>query len=92
MQQQLLELKYYLINFIKNYKNTGVVICGPNFPTNKLTFTTDFHIHIKVSKQILIEVFSLFVDWIKKIWSESSKYVLNIRDSNESHNYSCSIG
>jgi len=38
-----------------NNQKSGVVICGPNFPTDKITFEADFHIHIKISKQLLIE-------------------------------------
>lgn len=31
----------------------GIVICGVSFPTDKLLFTVDFHIQIKLSKQNL---------------------------------------
>lgn len=36
-------------------REDGVIVCGPYFPTNKLKFTPDFHIHIKISKQLLID-------------------------------------
>lgn len=36
-------------------QSKGVILCGPYFPTKKLQFETDFHIQIKVPKQILIE-------------------------------------
>lgn len=40
---------------INRHKSDGVVICGPYFPLDKLKFESDFHIHIKISKQQLIE-------------------------------------
>lgn len=42
-------------DIVTKNESSGVVICGPYFPDNKLTFKTDFHIHIKISKQTLIE-------------------------------------
>lgn len=39
---------------IKNMES-GVIICGPYFPTDVLSFTPDFHINIKISKQQLIQ-------------------------------------
>jgi uridine kinase len=36
-------------------KSNGVVICGPYFPSDKITHNINFHIQIKVAKQILIE-------------------------------------
>ena len=46
---------------IIKYKNTGVVVCGPYFPTNKLKFKPNFHIHIKIPKQQLIETRKKFI-------------------------------
>lgn len=40
---------------IEDSQKTGVVVCGPNFPEDKITFNPNFHIHIKISKQLLIE-------------------------------------
>ena len=40
---------------INQNKINGVVVCGPYFPTNVLTFKPSFHIDIKISKQILID-------------------------------------
>lgn len=40
---------------VNKYKSEGVVISGPYFPSNKLDFQPDFHIHIKVPKQMIIE-------------------------------------
>lgn len=40
---------------INDNKQNGVIISGSYFPTNKLNFNPDFHINIKVSKQILVE-------------------------------------
>lgn len=36
-------------------QSNGVILTGPYFPTTKLKFDANFHIQIKVSKQILIE-------------------------------------
>lgn len=40
---------------VAKHKSTGVVVCGPYFPSNKLDVDANFHIQIKVSKQTLIE-------------------------------------
>jgi len=40
---------------VNKNKTNGLVICGSYFPTDKLKFTQDFHIHVKISKQKLIE-------------------------------------
>lgn len=40
---------------IDKYKSSGVVICGPYFPECEITSNVNFHIQIKVPKQILIE-------------------------------------
>lgn len=40
---------------VEKYKNRGVVLCGAYFPSDKITSNVDFHIHIKISKQQIIE-------------------------------------
>lgn len=39
-------------SLINDNKSNGVVVCGPYFPANILV---DFHVHIKIQKQYLIE-------------------------------------
>lgn len=38
---------------VNNKKQKGVVVVGPVFPTDKLAFVPDYHIHLKISKQRL---------------------------------------
>lgn len=38
---------------VNELKQNGVVVMGNVFPTDKLEFKTDFHIHLKISKQEL---------------------------------------
>ena len=40
---------------IEEIKSDGVVVSGFAFPKDKLNFTVDFHIHIKISKDDLIK-------------------------------------
>ena len=40
---------------VNDNKANGIVLCGPYFPLEKIKFESDFHIQIKVPKQILIE-------------------------------------
>lgn len=40
---------------VNKMKSEGVILCGAYLPTNKLDFKPDFHLHIKISKQKLIE-------------------------------------
>jgi thymidylate kinase len=40
---------------VNKYKGEGVVVYGPYFPLNHLKFSPNFHIHVKISKQKLIE-------------------------------------
>jgi tRNA A37 threonylcarbamoyladenosine biosynthesis protein TsaE len=42
-------------NKVNEFKEKGIVVCGPYFPTDKLKFEVDFHINIKISKQQLIQ-------------------------------------
>jgi len=42
-------------NEVNANKQNGVIVCGPYFPQNKLKFSPSFHIHIKVSKQQILE-------------------------------------
>jgi hypothetical protein len=57
------------INEIANSKKEkGLIICGPYFPTHKLKFSVDyFHIHIKTSKENLI--------------NSREKYILDNKDN-----------
>lgn len=41
--------------FILENKDKGIIIYGDMFPKSKLNFTPDFHVHIKISKEKLIE-------------------------------------
>ena len=38
-----------------NKSNKNLIIIGPYFPTDKLKFTQDIHVHLKISKQKLLE-------------------------------------
>lgn len=38
---------------INDFKKDGVVVIGNVFPTDKLQFKTDFHVHLKITKQEL---------------------------------------
>jgi len=40
---------------INNKKKEGIIIVGFAFPIEKLEFSPDFHLHVKISKQNLIE-------------------------------------
>lgn len=40
---------------VNRNKKDGVIVCGAYLPTNKLDFKPDFHLHIKISKQKLME-------------------------------------
>jgi hypothetical protein len=40
---------------VESNKKFGLVVCGMAFPTDKLTFVPDLHIHIKISKQNCLE-------------------------------------
>ena len=40
---------------INNNKKEGIIISGFSFPKNKLTFNTDFHVHLKITKDDLIQ-------------------------------------
>jgi hypothetical protein len=46
---------------VNENKNKGVVLCAPYFPTKLLEFNSSFHIHIKITKQHLIESRKKFV-------------------------------
>lgn len=43
-------------------QTNGIVVSGCYFPLNKIKFDTDFHIHIKVPKQTLIEKRTKFAE------------------------------
>jgi cytidylate kinase len=40
-------------NEINKKKKDGIVVIGSVFPTDKLNFKPDFHVHLKISKQLL---------------------------------------
>src|SRR3989344_2296183 len=40
---------------VNEVKENGVVISGIAFPKNKLDFQPDFHIHVRISKRMLVE-------------------------------------
>jgi len=40
---------------VNESKKEGLIVCGDYFPTEKLEFKTDFHLHVKLSKQKLME-------------------------------------
>ena len=46
---------------VDKYKENGVVLYGSYIPTNKITFSPDFHIHVKISKQNLIDARRTFI-------------------------------
>jgi hypothetical protein len=46
---------------VEKEKETGVVLYGSYIPTNKIKFTPDFHIHVKISKQNLIDARRTFI-------------------------------
>ena len=47
---------------VNNKKSKGVVISGPYFVTDLLGFDQDFHVHIKIQKQMLIEARKQYVE------------------------------
>lgn len=42
-------------NDINTNKKNGCVVVGPYFPTDKIDFTPNFHLHVKITKQKLFE-------------------------------------
>jgi len=38
---------------VNKYKEEGIVVIGHLFPTNKLQFNADYHVHLKITKQEL---------------------------------------
>lgn len=49
-------------NDVNNNKKNGCVVYGDSFPKNKIKFDTDFHIHITISKEKLIEKRKDFIE------------------------------
>lgn len=47
---------------VKELKNKGVIISGISFPKNKINFTADFSIHIKLNKQNLLKKRKQFLE------------------------------
>lgn len=46
---------------VEKYKETGVVLYGSYITSDKITFEPDFHIHVKISKQNLIDARRTFI-------------------------------
>ena len=51
-----------LNEFVNSNKTIGIVIHGFGFPTSLLRFTPDFHIHLSISKQKLMENRNNFIE------------------------------
>jgi uridine kinase len=49
-------------NDINKFKNKGCIVYGDSFPKDKLNFDTNFHIHITVSKEKLVEKRREFIE------------------------------
>jgi uridine kinase len=60
-------------------KDKGVVICGYMFPRDKLTIEPDFHIHIKMSKQKIMEYRH---EYVKKHKNECNE-IFSILDTSD---------
>ena len=60
---------------VNKYKKNGVVVYGDNFPKGKLDFKHYTHIHLKISKQNLIEKRKQFVKNNKEKCKELYKYI-----------------
>lgn len=46
---------------VEKYKDLGVVLYGSYITSDKITFNPDFHIHVKISKQNLIDARRTFI-------------------------------
>lgn len=51
-----------LNNDINKFKNKGCIVYGDAFPKDKLDFETNFHIHITISKEKLVEKRREFIE------------------------------
>jgi hypothetical protein len=47
---------------VSDKKKKGIIISGVSFPKDKINFTPDFHVHIKLNKQNLIKKRQQFVE------------------------------
>lgn len=60
---------------VNKIKDKGVIIVGPYFPTNKLEFDPDFHIHLKITKQQLLENRRKYIETHQTECKELQEYV-----------------
>jgi cytidylate kinase len=47
---------------VSDKKKNGIIISGVSFPKDKINFTPDFHVHIKLNKQNLIKKRQQFIE------------------------------
>lgn len=64
-------------NDVLSAKTTGVIMYGDYFPTFKLKFNHDFHIHIKISKEKLIEKRKEYIEKNPEKCAEMLEFVNN---------------
>lgn len=67
---------------INSIKNSGVVISGFIFPEEKLKFTPDFNIHLKISKDDLLKIRADYISErddskVKDVTPDVEKRILN---------------
>ena len=55
---------------INKIKSKGIIVTGTYFPKNKINFTINFHIHIKISKHKYIEMRHIFLKENEKKFKE----------------------
>ena len=58
---------------VEKYKEKGVVICGVAFPASKISFVPNFHIHIKLPKDKLIEKRKAYLESHKNTYPDAQK-------------------
>jgi uridine kinase len=64
-----------LNEYVKKNEKKLLVICGDMFPTDKLEFKPNFHIHIKISKEKLFENRHKFIEKNPEKCSELHKFL-----------------
>jgi len=67
---------------VESKKNKGIIISGFSFPQNNLTFKPDFHIHLRISKDDLIQNRKDYINEkedskVAEVNDEMSKRILN---------------
>lgn len=72
---------------IDKRKDLGVIVCGSAFPSDKIKFTADLHIHIKLSKQNCLEKRRNYILNHKKDFPEEWNIVDKKLDSNKMNKY-----